>query len=125
MNMSLTNADLLAISNLLDKKFDPLEQRLENLEHRFDGLENRFDGLENRFDGLENRFNGLENEVKGIKLQLEKNIIPRLVNIENCYVSTYERYQKSAEKVDRYIEKQELLLALVLEHEQKLKKLGV
>ena len=71
------------------------------------------------------RFDCLENEVKGIKVQLEKNIIPRLTNIEACYVSTYERYMETTEKIDRYMEKQDLFVALVLEHEQKFKQLGV
>jgi len=116
--MSLTNADLLAISNLLDKKIDPLEARIGNLENRFDGLENRFDGLEKRFDSL-------EKEVKAISVQIDHDIIPRLSTIEDCYLSTYERYMQTTEKIERYMEKQDLLTVIVMEHEQKLKKLGM
>ena len=123
--MSLTNADLLAISNLLDKKIDPLEARIGNLENRFDGLENRFDGLEKRFDGLEKRFDSLEKEVKAIRVQIDHDIIPRLSTIEDCYLSTYERYMQTTEKIERYMEKQDLLTVIVMEHEQKLKKLGM
>ena len=109
--MSLTNADLLAISNLLDKKIDPLEERIGNLENRFDGLENRFDGL--------------EKEVKAIRVQIDHEIIPRLSTIEDCYLSTYECYMQTTEKIERYMEKQDLLTVIVMEHEQKLKKLGM
>ncbi len=102
--MSLTNADLLAISNLLDKKIDPLEERIGNLENRFDGL---------------------EKEVKSVRVQIDHEIISRLSTIENCYLSTYERYLQTTEKIERYMEKQDLLTIIVMEYEQKLKRLGM
>ena len=137
--MSLTNADLLAIEQLLDKKINPienkvdglenrfnkLEDRFDKLEDRFDKLEDRFDKLEDRFDKLEDRFDKLEGDVSLIKLQLEQDIVPRLTNIESCYVSTYERYVKTTERVEKYIEKQDLLTAIVLEHDRKFKQLNM
>ena len=116
--MSLTNADLLAIEQLLDKKINPIENKV-------DGLENRFNKLEDRFDKLEDRFDKLEGDVSLIKLQLEQDIVPRLTNIESCYVSTYERYVKTTERVEKYIEKQDLLTAIVLEHDRKFKQLNM
>ena len=116
--MHLTNGDLLAIEHLLDKKINPLEVRIDKLENRFDNLENRFDNLENRFDSL-------EGDVKAIKCQLEQDIIPRLTNIEMCYIGTYDRYVKSTEKIEKYMEQQDLLTAVVLDHERKFKQMNM
>lgn len=56
--MALTNEDLLSLSNLIDKKLEPLKSELQTI----------------RVDLLEN------------------NVVPRINTIENCYLSTYNRY---------------------------------
>ena len=146
------NELLLAISDMMDQKldekivpqiknlenrFDGLENRFDGLENRFDGLENRFDGLENRFDGLENRFNCLENSfdglqtqfenldnrVKNIELTLENDVVPRLSNIEQCYIDTFERYQEGVEKLDDMQRDIDVIKLTVTDHSEELNKI--
>ncbi len=55
--MSLTNEDLLAISELLDKKLQPVN-------HRLDKLDNTLNTLKFKQDHLSEKLNGLELTVK-------------------------------------------------------------
>lgn len=57
MLMSLTNEDLLAISELLDKKLQPVN-------HRLDKLDNTLNTLKFKQDHLSEKLNGLELTVK-------------------------------------------------------------
>ncbi len=92
--MALTNEDLLAISNLLDKKLDarltPMEERLKRIE----------------VDLLEN------------------NVVPRLSTIESCYTSTYNRYKDYADKIESALADLDILKAVVASHSEKLRQIS-
>lgn len=133
----MTNSELLtAISEMFDAKLDeklaPLASRLDALENRLDALENRFEALENRFEALENRVNTLEiksdstensiasltNAVINIQLLIENQILPRLQTIESCYLDTYERYSKGADKIQATIDDVDILKKVVRRHSE-------
>lgn len=90
ITMSLTNEDLLAISLLLDSKFDakmqPIENRLKRIEVNL----------------------------------LENNVIPRLNTIESCYTDTYNRYKDYGDRMQSAFEDIALLKKVVSEHSVKL-----
>ncbi len=92
--MSLTNEDLLAISQLLDAKLDA------------------------RLKPIENRVKRIEIDL------LENNVIPRLNTIESCYTETYNRYKDYADKMEAAFEDIEILKKVVSEHSEKLKKIS-
>lgn len=139
--MILTKADLLAIGQVMDEKLKPIEERLDRVEERLDRLEIRMDRLEQRVDGLEQRVGGLEQgfvllkeevaglgkridgleaEVRGIKVYLESNIEPRLRTIESAYLSTYNRYCRETERMQKTYSDVELLRGAVVEHSRTL-----
>lgn len=139
--MILTKADLLAIGQVMDEKLKPIEERLDRVEDRLDRLEIRMDRLEQRVDGLEQRVGGLEQgfvllkeevaglgkrvdgleaEVRGIKVYLESNIEPRLKTIESAYLSTYNRYCRETERMQKTYSDVELLKGAVVEHSRTL-----
>ena len=92
--MSLTNEDLLAISQLLDAKLDA------------------------RLKPIENRVKRIEIDL------LENNVIPRFNTIESCYTETYNRYKDYADKMEAAFEDIEILKKVVSEHSEKLKKIS-
>ena len=132
--MILTKADLLAIGQVMDEKLKPIEERLDSLEQGFvllkeevAGLGKRVDGLEQGFvllkeevAGLGKRVDGLEAEVRGIKVYLESNIEPRLRTIESAYLSTYNRYCRETERMQKTYSDVELLKGAVVEHSRTL-----
>ena len=125
----------------LEKRVDGLEQRVGGLEQRVGGLEQGFvllkeevadlgkrvDRLEQGFvllkeevAGLGKRVDGLEAEVRGIKVYLESNIEPRLKTIESAYLSTYNRYCRETERMQKTYSDVELLKGAVVEHSRTL-----
>ncbi|MDO4331867.1 MAG: hypothetical protein Q4C58_04190 [Eubacteriales bacterium] len=73
---------------------------------------------------LDSRLQPIENRLKNIEMTLENNIIPRLQNIEACYLSTYERYKNSAEGYEAMQADIALLKTVVREHGEKLQQLA-
>ena len=92
--MTLTNEDLLAISQLLDTKLDA------------------------KLQPMENRLKRIEIDL------LENNVIPRLNTIESCYTDTYNRYKDYADKMESAFADIELLKKVVSEHSEKLQKIS-
>lgn len=115
------NELLLAISNIVGKNTEYLESRIDTmgqtLNDRIDNVEqrlsNRIDNLDIKIDDVEGR---LGHEIRKINLKLENDIEPRLQNIENCYISTYERYKTSVEKIDKMQMDIEIIQDVVKEH---------
>ena len=92
--MSLTNEDLLAISQLLDTKLDA------------------------KLQPIENRLKRIEIDL------LENNAIPRLNTIESCYTDTYNRYKDYSEMMEDAFADIKLLKKVVTEHSEKLQKIS-
>lgn len=98
--MTLTNEDLLAISQLLDTK------------------------LKAELQPLKNDLQSTKDEVHQIKLYQENVILPRLNTIESCYTDTYNRYKNYADKMDAAFADIELMKKVIAEHSEKLQKLA-
>lgn len=94
------NELLLAISDIMDKKLDA---RIRPLEHEIASLRQQ-----------------METEIKILKLQNENEIIPRLQNIEECYISTFNRYKNSVEGYETMQSDIQLLKEVSKEHSKKL-----
>ena len=126
--MTLTNEDLLALSQMMDTKLQPLEKRLIRMDDRLTRVEAKVDQLEAKVDQLESDVKEMRVEVERMKKNLtqvmirqESVIIPRLSNIEKCYLDTYSRYQEAADKVDAVCEDVDLLKKVVSDHSEKLR----
>lgn len=58
--MALTNHDLMAISQLMDQKIQPIHHRLDCIDGRLDQVDNRLDQVDNRLDRLESNVSALK-----------------------------------------------------------------
>jgi len=127
----MTNNELLLnISDLLDKKISPIYDKLEKVKSRIDNFESRMDNFESRMDNFESRMDNfadiLNNQIfpniKLINLKLENDILPRLQTIEDCYLSTYKRYQSGVEHFDSMELDIQIMKNVLREHSNKLQK---
>ena len=89
---------LLAISDVLDKKINPLEKRMDSMEKE---LKSEIRLVKDEVHVLKDEVHVLKDEVHVINLKLENIIEPRLYNIESCYLDTYKRYQYGVEKIEK------------------------
>ena len=125
------NELLLALSNLFDKKLQPIKEDISELKDRVASLETKVISLENRMASLETKVISLEDKVGTLdtrtrrqELQLETQLIPRLQNIESCYTSTYNRYKSGVTQIEAIQEDVTILKTVVTEHSQKLQKIS-
>ncbi len=125
------NELLLALSNLFDKKLQPIKEdiselkdRVASLETKVISLENRMASLETKVISLEDKIDTLDTRTRRLELQLETQLIPRLQNIESCYTSTYNRYKSGVTQIEAIQEDVTILKTVVTEHSQKLQKIS-
>ena len=129
---------LLAISNMMDEKLKeslrPIEILVESLKNRMEALENSVESLKNRMDSLEGEVKVLNNKMGEldsnvgmlmekmlkVEVKLENDISSRMQNIENCYLSTFNRYQASADTYEEMQADHQLLKQVVAKHSQRL-----
>jgi len=55
---------------------------------------------------------------------LENNVIPRLNTIEECYLSTYNRYSVGADQFESVQKELEIIKEVLREHSEKLQKIS-
>lgn len=58
--MSLTNEDLLAISEMMDKKLQPINDRLDAMDKRFDKVDDNFNTLKFNQEHITENLKGIE-----------------------------------------------------------------
>lgn len=133
--MILTNEDLLAISQIVDRRLEiklkPMEKDISTLNEKVDALDKKVDSLEEKVNSLDEGFHilnerveSLETGLHNVRLFQENVILPRLNTIESCYLDTFKRYQKNADKMEIVYEDVDLLKKVVSDHSEKLQKLA-
>ena len=125
---AMMDAKLEILEKRIDEKLEALEQRmdakLEALEQRinvkFDLMDRRLSNLESRVESIDNTVGLIEVRLKKLEVLTENVVIPRIRDIESCYLSTYERYKKECERMERAFEDIEILKITVHEHSLRL-----
>lgn len=133
--MILTNEDLLAISQIVDKRLEirlkpiekdisALDDKVNALDVKVNALDDKVNALDNKFIDLNHRVESLESGLHNVRLFQENIILPRLNTIESCYLDTFNRYQKNADKMEIVYEDVDLLKKVAADHSEKLQKLA-
>ena len=135
---------LLAISDIMDKKIQPLDTKIDDVEsslyskidHMGQLLNAKIDHVEQslnaKIDSVEQSLNAkidsVENSLQGqitkINICLENDIKPRLQNIEECYLSTFERYKSRSEQLDQLQLDVSVIKRVLIDHGDKLQKIS-
>ena len=113
--MTLTNEDLLAISQLLDVK---LKAEIQPIKNEIQTLQSE---LQTEIQAVRSKMHA---EVHQIKLFQENVIMPQLNLITDCYASTYHRYKDSVEGYEALLADNEVMKTVIMEHSEKLQKLA-
>lgn len=144
----MTNNELLlAISDIVEAKVDPLHKEIQQvrkevtekitlLENRITEVETKLESritkletkLESRITKLESRITEvetrLESEIVRISVLMENNVVPRIDNIESCYVSTYNRYVEGLNQISSIQSDVDVIKKVVIEHSKKLQRIS-
>ena len=126
------NELLLAISDIMNTKLKPVNDRLDKIEmtqekdilSRLGKLEQSQERLEQSYERLEQSYERLEKSQKKMELTLENNILPRLQTIEECYLSTFERYQSGVKQIGTMQNDIDVIKTTITRHSEILQKLA-
>ena len=132
----LANDDILMISELMDKKLKPIETRFDQMQEQMDLRFNLMQGqmdtrlaemqgqMDSRFVQMQGtmdlRFDQMQNQLDHMNLLMENDVLPRLQNIESCYVDTYRRYVVKMEEMDSLKLDMDVVKDVLKEHSGKL-----
>ena len=104
---------LCALSDLLDEK---LEEKLDKILD--EKLEEKLDKI------LDEKLEPINTRLKRLEMSMEHDVVPRLQNIEACYITTFERYQKSVDDYESMKQDIDVLKMVVENHSEKLQKIS-
>ena len=114
----MSNSELLtAISDIMDQKLD------EKVIPQIKKLDDRLTSVEDKLTNVDDRLVGVEDRVKNIEINIENDVIPRLSHIEQCYIDTFERYQKGIDKLDDMQRDIDVIKITVTGHSEELNKI--
>ena len=118
---------LSAISDMMDEKLHPIKTQIGELygmKEDVQGLKEDVQVLKEDIQVLKEDMQEVKGRVKKIELTQENVILPRLQNIEECYVSTYERYQKNCDEHEEMKQDIAMLKEVVEKHSQILQRIS-
>ena len=119
------NELLFAISDMLDAKLEPINNRLDRIEQtQENNILPRLEKMEQSQERLEQSYERLEQSQKKIELTLENNVLPRLQTIEDCYLSTFERYRSGVGQIEKMQSDIDVIKATITKHSEILQKLA-
>ena len=108
----------------LEEKVEKLDARTGKLEEKVEKLDTKVKRLDTKVDQLEEKAEKLDAGLTKVNVTLENQVVPRVRTIESCYLSTYERYQSGAGKMDSLEMDVDIIKKVVSEHSKKLEKLA-
>lgn len=128
------NELLLALSDLLDKKLEPIHNRLEKIESIIENnILPRLDRIETTIEHdilprLKKVEDTIENDIaprlKKLEVCTENDVLPRLRTIESCYLSTYKRYEAGNDQLDAMQVDIDIMKGVLLDHSEKLQRIS-
>ncbi len=133
----MTNNELLLeISNMMDVKIGTLHQtvrdEMKEMESSFHGeitglkseLQSEMAEIKHEMVGMQHEMAGMKADIRALKIQNENDIIPRLQNIESCYVDTSKRFYMELGQMEDLKQDVEVLKKVVAEHSERLQKIS-
>jgi len=108
----------------LEERMTALEERVTQLEETVRKLDTRVTALEEKVERLDTCVITLERKTQKMELLMENDMLPRLQNIEGCYLSTYKRYLHGSDQIETMQTDIDMLKKVVGEHSEKLKRLA-
>ena len=113
---------LLAISEMLDKKIDPLEKELKSeiklVKEEIQAVKEEVNVVKEEVNVVKEEVKIVKDEVHIINLKLENIIEPRLNEIESCYLDTFKRYQYGVDKIEKLELDNQLIRSRVQAHDE-------
>ncbi len=125
------NELLLAISNMMDAKLEPVNNEIQGIKGELQGIKGEIRDLKEDVQVLKEDVQVLKEDVADLKIRVKKieltqetQILPQLNTIQECYISTYNRYKTSVDDYEEMKLDISVLKNVVAQHSEKLQVLA-
>lgn len=125
------NELLLAISNMMDAKLEPVNNEIQGIKGELQGIKGEIRDLKEDVQVLKKDVQVLKEDVADLKIRVKKieltqetQILPQLNTIQECYISTYNRYKTSVDDYEEMKLDISVLKNVVAQHSEKLQVLA-
>lgn len=125
------NELLLAISNMMDTKLEPVNKEIQGLRGEIKEVREDVKVLKEDVDDLKKDVKVLKEDVDDLKIRVKKieitqenQILSQLNTIQACYTSTYDRYRVGVDEHEAMKQDISILKKVVTEHSEKLQMLA-
>ncbi len=122
------NELLLAISNMMDAKLEPVNNEIQGIKGELQGIKGEIRDLKEDVQVLKEDVQVLKEDVADLKIRVKKieltqetQILPQLNTIQECYISTYNRYKTSVDDYEEMKLDISVLKNVVAQHSEKLR----
>ena len=123
--MLLTNEDLLAISNIMDKKIKPIEHRMDNLELEMNSVKTELRSeiqevkteLKSEIQDIKTK---LEGEIRRIDLTIENKIQKNIDTLVEVFIPAAKRFNAVSPKIEAIEEDVAMIRKVMIKHSEKL-----
>lgn len=111
--------------DVLTREVTQLKDTVTDLVGRTANLEKASERTNCRLDSMEKCLQEQRESIRKIEvLHLENNLIPRVANIESCYLTTFERYKAYNDRLPELFATVSNVCRAVQTHSEKLKKIS-
>lgn len=111
--------------DVLTREVTQLKDTVTDLVGRTANLEKASERTNCRLDSMEKCLQEQQESIRKIEvLHLENNLIPRVANIESCYLTTFERYKAFNDRLPELFATVSNVCRAVQTHSEKLKKIS-
>ena len=121
------NEIILALSNIIE----PVKTEIQEIRKEIQGLKEENKEIRKEIQGIKGEIRQINGKIACMDQRLQKievvqeiEILPRLKTIEDCYISTFDRYRDSVDTYDTMKQDIAILKDVVTEHSTKLHKIS-
>ena len=116
---------LLATSDMMDQKLDSIHVRMDTFDTKLNALDMKIDAVDEKLSAeIRAVDEKLSAEIRKTNITLENYVVPRIKHIEQCYLSTSERYINETGRIDGLVVDMQVVKSIVQDHSVQLQKIS-
>ena len=125
------HGEITGLKNEMRSEISGMKSEISGMQNEISGIKNEISGMKSEISGMKSEISGMKSEMSGmkadiraLKMQNENDIIPRLQNIESCYLDTSKRFYMELGQMEDLKQDVDVLKKVVAEHSEQLRKIS-
>ena len=118
------HGEITGLKNEMRSEISGMKSEISGMQNEIFGIKNEISGIKNEISGMKSEMSGMKADIRALKMQNENDIIPRLQNIESCYLDTSKRFYMELGQMEDLKQDVDVLKKVVAEHSEQLRKIS-